>query len=282
VAACDAAFGGAVVSELAAAAFGDRPDLPVTRVPDDPRERWLAAVVLGAQGWYARAAALLDDLVTHPDPGTAALACAALASHRRQLGGHAAARVLDAAGHARLAGRDDLAEARSDVLLGLAADAVGAGRLGEARRLVARAPEVEWRPAVRRGWVSAEIELSAGRAAAAVAHAGPAAELAAKSGSVRHRIKSRLVLGAALAASGDRTAAANTVRPALDDARDLGLLSLVWPGALIMADLTPENEGGFCQCAGLALRSVLHRADPVGRQLAERSPWVPRLAGPTG
>jgi len=271
-----------VVSELAAAAFGDRPDLPVSAVPDEPRERWLAAVVLGGQGRYAAAAALLNDLITHPDPETAALACATLASHRRQLGGHAAARVLDAAGHARVAGRTGLAEARSDVLLGLAADAVGAGRLGEARRLVARAPEAGWRGAVRRGWVSAEIELSAGAAAAAVAHASPAADLAAGSGSVRHRIKSGLVLGAALAANGEHAAAAKIVRPALDLAEDLGLLSLVWPGALIMADLDPEGGGDFCQCAGLALQSVLRRADPVGRRLAERSPWVPRLAGPTG
>jgi hypothetical protein len=270
------------VSELAAAAFGDRPDLTVTRVPGDPRERWLAAVVLGGQGWYARAAALLDDLVTHPDPETAALACATLASHRRQLGGHAAARVLDAAGHARLAGTAGSAEARSDVLLGLAADAVGDGRLGVARRLVARAPEAGWRGAVRRGWVSAEIELSAGRAAAAVEHAGPAAELAAGSGSLRHRIKSGLVLGAALAAGGERAAAVKIVRPALDDARELGLLSLVWPGALIMADLDPGNGDSFCRWARLALQSVLRRTDPVGRQLAERSPWVPRLAGPTG
>ncbi|HEV7649975.1 MAG TPA: hypothetical protein VGP26_17645 [Actinophytocola sp.] len=268
--------------ELAVAAFGDRPDLPVRGIPDEPRERWLAAVVLGGQGWYARAAALLNDLVTHPDPETAALACATLASHRRQLGGHGAARVLDAAGHARLAGRADLAEARSDVLLGLAADAVGAGRLDEARRLVARAPEAGWRAAVRRGWVSAEIELSTGRAGAAVAHAGPAAELAAGSGSVRHRIKSGLVLGAALAASGDRAAAAKIVRPALGDARALGLLSLVWPGALIMADLVPGEGESFCRCARLALQSVLRRADPVGRRLAGRSPWVPRLAGPTG
>ena len=97
-----------------------------------------------------------------------------------------------------------------------------------------------------------------------------------------HRIKSGLVLGAALAASGERAAAAKIVRPALDDARDLGLLSLVWPGALIMADLVPEDGDRFCRWAGLALQSVLRRTDPVGRRLAERSPWVPRLAGPTG
>jgi hypothetical protein len=270
------------VSELARAAFGDRPDLLVRAIPDDPRERWLAAVVLGGQGRYAAAATVLNDLVSHPDPVPAALACATLASHRRQLGGHASARVLDAAGHARLTSHPDAAEARSDVLLGLAADAVGAGRLDEARRLVARAPRAGWRAAVRQGWVSAEIELSAGGAEAAVAHAEPAAGLAAESGSVRHRIKSSLVLGAALGAGGDGKGAAKIVGPALDEADALGLSSLVWPGALIMAGLDAERADSFCRWAGLALQSVLRRTDPVGRRLAERSPWVPRPAGPTG
>ncbi|MGH3762720.1 MAG: hypothetical protein ACRDTB_33910, partial [Actinophytocola sp.] len=156
------------------------------------------------------------------------------------------------------------------------------GRLGEARRLVARAPRAGWRSAVRHGWVSAEIELSAARAGEAVAHAGPAAELAAESGSARHRIKSSLVLGAALMARGSRPDAAKIVGPAVDDARDLGLLSLVWPGELIMADLEPDRADQHCRWSALALRSVLRRTDPVGRLLAERSPWVPRLAGPTG
>jgi len=270
------------VSGLERAAFGDQPDLPVYGVPANPRDRWLAAVVLGGQGRYARAAALLDGLLGDPDPELAALACATLASHRRQLGGHANARVLDAAGLARLAARPDAAQARSDVLLGLAADAVGAGRLTEARRLVARAPRAGWRSAVRQGWVSAEIELSAGHAGAAVTYAEPAAELARESGSVRHRIKSGLVLGAALAARGDRVAAGKVAGPALEDAHDLGLLSLVWPGALIMAELDPARADRNCRWAGLALRSVLRRADQVGRRLAEGSPWVPRLAGPTG
>ncbi len=274
------------MTDLARAAFGDRPDLPVPRTPPAPHDRWLAAVALGGQGWYAAAAALLDGLTTHPDPVLAALACATLASHRRQLGGHAAARVLDAAGHARLAGLPDAdestAQARSDVLLGLAADAVGAGRLGEARRLVTRAPRAGWRAQVRRGWVGAEIELSAGRPAEAVAHAGPAHELAAGSGSVRHRIKSALVLGAALAARGGRADAVRIAGRAVDDAKDLELSSLVWPGELIMADLVPERADQHCRWAALALRSVLRRSDPVGRRLAERSPWIPRLAGPTG
>lgn len=292
------------MSSLADAAFGSRPDLAVTATPADPRERWLAAVVLGAQGWYARAVTLLDDLVAGRDPILAALAAATLASHRRQLGGHADARRLDAAGLARLGAYTALgrsaegviarsdesgpvsdegsAAARSDVLVGLAADAVGLGRLGEARRLVASAPAAGWRAAVRTGWVLAEIELSAGRAEVAVRHAEPAAEIAADGPSVRHRVKSSLVLGAALAASGHRERALRLVSSAMDQATDLGLVTLVWPAAMIQAELAPTRADQFCRCAAVALHSVLRRADPVGRQLAERSVWVPRFAGPTG
>lgn len=174
-------------------------------------------------------------------------------------------------------------EAWSDVLLGLAADAVGLGRLGEARRLVAAAPvDAGWRPAVRTGWLRAETELASGHPAAAINPAETAAEIAASSGSARHRVKSALVLGVALATDGRRERAARMLATALDDATDLGLLPLVWPAALVLADLEPTRADQLCRCAAVALHSVLRRADPVGRRLAERSPWVPRLAGPTG
>lgn len=287
-----------LTAELTAAAFGDRPDLIVTATPADPRERWLAAVVLGAQGWYARSATLLDGLISGRDPVLAALAAATLASHRRQLGGHADARRHDAAGLGRLSRsalpptrRTDqstsaIAETReqayTDLVVGLAADAVGLGRLDEARRLAASAPVACWRSAVRRGWVLAEIELSAGRPDTAVRHADPAARRAEESGSVRHAVKSSLVLGAALAAGGHRERARVIVSAALDEATDLGLLTLQWPAAMILSELAPTRADQFCRCAAVALHSVLHRADPVGRRLARRSPWVPRLAGPTG
>lgn len=268
---------------LEQAAFGDRPDLDPGS-PTDPRERWLAAVVLGGQGRYAAAAALLGHLITGRDPVLAALAASTLASHRRQLGGHEAARALDAEGLRRLATVRDPA-ASSDVLLGLAADALGVGRLGEARRLVAvaeRLTAVGWRGTLRAAWVSAEIDLSAGRTEDAIGHAERAAELAADSGSTRHRIKSALILGAALGAAGQGERARPIVASARDDATDLGLLSLVWPGALILAEQDLANGDVHCRCAAVALHSVLRRTDPVGRLLAERSPWVPRLAGPTG
>ncbi|MGE3288984.1 hypothetical protein [Pseudonocardia sp.] len=136
-----------------------------------PDRRWLAAVVLGGQGRYAAAATLLGGLLADRTVPTALAAHAAvtLGAHRRQLGGHAAARRWDALG-LRLAvaacrdGRDarpgacaslagpgagpsaagsraglDAGSARIDALVGLAADALGALDLTGARRLLAAA-----------------------------------------------------------------------------------------------------------------------------------------------
>ncbi|HEV2781431.1 MAG TPA: hypothetical protein VGX25_18775 [Actinophytocola sp.] len=266
------------------AAFGDRPDLLITDIPPDPRSRWLAAVALGGQGRYAAAATLLDELCAGPDPTMGALAASTRASHLRQLGGHAAARVLDGAA-LRLAARPDVL---SDVLLGLAADALGLGRLPEARRLIAaarRLGDVGWRGEIRLCWVSAEVDLGAGRADVAVPHAERAAERAGAAGSVRHRVKSAMVLGAALAARGesaDRQRARRLVEHAWRDASELGLLPLVWPCAMLLADLEPAFAPAHRRRAGDALRWVLRRADPIGRRVAGNSPWVPDPARLTG
>jgi hypothetical protein len=263
-----------VTATLEEAAFGNRPDLLISAVPEEPRERWYAAVVLGAQGRYAWAATLLSELIDRDDD-LGALAAATLASHRRQLGGHAAARRLDAVGLAKATGD----EARADVLLGLAADAIGAGRLDEARKLRDRAPTGTWRARVRAGWVSAEIELGAGRADAARPHAEQALEEADVA--TRHRVKSEIVLGATLVDS-DPAMARKLVTRARDDATDLHLLSLAWPASLLLAQVDPDEALTHRRCAAMALHSVLRRADTRGRELAERSPWVPTVTGPTG
>jgi hypothetical protein len=269
---------------LEAAAFGGRPDLEITSVPPDPRSRWLAAVVLGGQGRYAAAASLLGELLAEPDRMLAALATSTLASHRRQLGGHAPARVLDARALGLLAGRE-APVAWSDALLGLAADALGLGRLTEARRLLAAAErlgEAGWRAAIRLRWVSAEVELGAGRPGVAVPHAEKALELADAAPSARHRTKSRLILGAALAANGEP----HRARPVLEDASraasGLGLVPLMWPCALLLADLEPDAAAEHRRRARIALHAVLRRADPAGRRIARASPWVPDPARLTG
>jgi hypothetical protein len=274
----------------------------ITTAPRTPLDAWLTAVTLGGQGRYAAAGALLRTLMSDHDsdhdPVIAALACATRASHLRQLGGHAAARALDGTGLRRLAAAGlvvsaapthdhhrprrpvgaDLEAARSDVLLGLAADAIGLGRTAEARKLFgieSASGNAGWRAEIRRGWVAAEIELGAGSPEAAVEPATAASAAATRSGSVRHQVKSALVLGAAMAAVGERSNARKLILDAHSDATRLGLIPLVWPCAMVLADLEQDSADGHRRAAARALHCVLRRADPIARSLAEASPWVP-------
>ncbi|GAA1207688.1 hypothetical protein [Prauserella alba] len=94
-------------------AFGDAgesaatPDHRIAGMASDARtdrERWLAAVALGARGRYAAATTLLRRLRRSRDVVVASLAASTIASHRRQLGGHAAALPADGAALAAVAG----------------------------------------------------------------------------------------------------------------------------------------------------------------------------------
>jgi len=275
------------------AAFGPRPDLaapPVERATAE--QRWLAAVALGGTGRYAAAATVLTGLAGSADSVLAALALATTGSHRRQLGGHAAAARADAGALRRLADTPAglspaAARAWSDVLLGLAADAVGLGQAGKAARCAAAAAalgDVGWRGAVRQQWLGAEIALVAGDPAAAVPAAELAVRLAAAAPSLRHRVKSAMVLGAALAARsgpGDRDRAGRLVNEAIEQAQEYALLPLVWPCGLLLAELEPERGARWRGVTGAALYSVLRHTDPLGRHLATSSPWVPTWALPT-
>lgn len=303
---------------LHAAAFGAHPGAAVRVRPGmPPADRWLVAVVLGGQGRYAAAAAVLDDLLTAPGvpPAVAAHAAVTLAAHRRQLGGHVAARRLDAVGLrlATAAPADlpdvdgtDVGAARVDALVGLAADAVGTGAAGQAQRLLDVAAEVmrghpSWRPAVRLGWVRAELALLRGDAAAAVAPAGAALELATAGGSVRHVLKSRIIHAVTRAVAG---ADPGEVLAALDAAADAadraGLLSLVWPARYAAADVLEQAPNGVSTANDTAARTanpsangqtndaprrrhagtatvsvILGRCDPVGRHLMREGLGLP-------
>jgi hypothetical protein len=275
---------------LRAAAFGSDPlpDPAVVRGAVTPRERLLAAIVLGAQGRYAAAAALLDPLRRHGDPFLASLAASTLGSHRRQLGGHRHARALDGEAFARAAPLTgdpdpdglDAAGARADALLGLAADNLALGRLGAARRLSARAAaeDAGWRARVRGGWVGAEIELAAGQGAAAVPHARRAFETALARGARRHATKSGIVLAVALraaAAPDHREISDGLVGNAIATAEECELLSLLWPAALVAADLRPGHAEEYRFRVAEVLHAVLRSADPCGRRIAGESAWVP-------
>ncbi|MEU7525858.1 hypothetical protein AB0A74_09010 [Saccharothrix sp. NPDC042600] len=317
------------MDELRAAAFGDRPGADVWwALAGTPRERWLAAVALGGRGHYAAAATALGGLLRSGDHLIVSLAASTLASHRRQLGGHTAARPLDAlaltaAAHAAAAAAPpaagattappaaapttapttappagatatgpattatdpdgvDPAGARADALLGLAADALGAGRTDEARRLHARVTPHSWRTRVRHGWVAAEIELGSGHAQRAVGPAEAALRHAEAAGATRHVLKSKLVLGTALVVWGTPESVDRGVRLLqcdLNHTNHHGLSSLIWPTALVLltspAVRNSAETAELRETAANALSCVLRRADPISRRIAASSPWVP-------
>ncbi|GAA0237459.1 hypothetical protein GCM10010492_40670 [Saccharothrix mutabilis subsp. mutabilis] len=280
------------MDELRAAAFGDRPGADVWwALTGTPRERWLAAVALGGRGHYAAAATALGALLRSGDHLIVSLAASTLASHRRQLGGHTAARPLDAlaltaAGHIETTTTDpdgvDPAGARADALLGLAADALGAGRTDEARRLHARVTPYSWRTRVRHGWVAAEIELGSGHAQRAVGPAETALRHAEAAGATRHVLKSKLVLGTALVVWGTPESVDRGVRLLQCDLNHTnyhGLSSLIWPTALVLLTgpvvRNSAETAELRETAANALSCVLRRADPISRRIAASSPWVP-------
>jgi hypothetical protein len=296
---------------------------------DQPVERWLVAVALGGQGHYAAAAAELARLAADPAVplGIAAHAAVTRAAHLRQLGGHAAARPHDARG-LRLAtaalrgpcggGADgepcdglDAAAARIDALVGLAADAIGLGDPAAAERLLAAAAPAlaahpSWRPSTRAGWVRAELALLCNRPEAAVEPAEAALAAARRGGSLRHVLKSRIVLAVAYAAVGVTTTreAVTELDAAAAECAAVGLLPLCWPAGLAALDLAPDLPADqqirindqVASLAGTALggrsdgttrrrhavRAALNvieqRSDAVGKRQMGESVWIPQLA----
>ena len=229
---------------LRAAAFGGEPDLHPLPPAEDDASRWWRAVALGGQGRYAGAATELAALVrpTTP-PWLRSLAWSTRASHLRQVGGHVLARRLDGAAlavAATVVGGPG-ATARCDALVGLAADALGSGRVALARRLLVRAAEqlgsAEDRCTVRWYWVSAETALCADDTGAAGAHAAAARVLADRGPSVRHQVKSLLVEAGAKGS----TEGAEQSRAA---AVEHGLLPLRWAATMLLLALQGNPVGG--------------------------------------
>jgi tetratricopeptide (TPR) repeat protein len=228
------------MNELARAAFGDDPGRWPLPPATTPLQTWQRAVVAGGQGRYASGFADLDAVGRTPGAGSlASLALSTRASFLRQLGRHVDARQWDGRALA-LAGTD--AEARADALIGLAADALGIGRFDASARLLHRAHEVigdasRGRLPVRFAWVSAELAMCASDGAAALGHAERAVELAPSTGSVRHAVKSDVVLAAALCSSGDHEASRRTADAALVITQRLGLVPLSWALACLLRDI---------------------------------------------
>jgi hypothetical protein len=229
---------------LAAAAFGDDPGRWPLPTAEDPRHCWLRSVAAGGQGRYGSAVADLSTLLRgRPDARLASLALSTRASFLRQLGWHWHAHDWDGRAWARAAGDP---EAGADALIGLAADALGVGRLAASATLLARAADlVEAHPKppprleIRLAWVRAELAMAGGDGHAATAHARRGAELAQTALPLlrRHRVKSDVVLAASLCCAGDLAGARTLAEAALDAADAYGLVPLRWALACLLADV---------------------------------------------
>lgn len=232
---------------LAAAAFGDRPKTWPLPTATTPYQLWLRAVASGGQGRYGSAYRDLAVLRRSIPAGPlVSLAHSTQGSFLRQLGWHTQARGWDGRALA-LAGSDP--EARADALVGLAADALGVGRFAAAATLLTRAdaaPDtaelpaaVTARLAVRRQWVAAELAMACGDGPTAVRHAEKGVELAQAMvvPSARHRVKSEVVLAAALCSAGVTERARAVAEAALDATGQFGLIPLRWALACLLGDI---------------------------------------------
>jgi hypothetical protein len=262
-----------IEANLTAAAFGNQPGRWPLPTASTPRQLWLRAVAAGGQGRYGSACSDLATLLRSAPAGSlASLAHSTRGSFLRQLGWHTLARGWDGRALA-LAGDDP--EASADALIGLAADALGTGRLAASARLLSQVDRISaespaHRLSVRRAWVGAELAMAAGDGAAAVRQAEAAVELArapvwrrcapsrhevgvppaaqrrgGESGdwamvdglvSARHRAKSDVVLAAALCTAGAVDRARAVADEALVLTGRLGLIPLRWAVACLLVD----------------------------------------------
>ena len=229
-------------SLLAAAAFGDHPDRWPLGGACNPQDLWLRAVAAGGQGRYAAARADIWQLLRNrPSGSLRSLGLSTYASFLRQLGWHWRAHDWDGRAWAA-AGADP--EAGLDALVGLAADALGVGRLAASAALLERAAGLELpadqpRLPIRLAWVRAELAMAAGHGGAAVQHARRGVELAEEALPAlrRHRIKSDVVLAAAMCSAGDLSGARTVADAALADTETYSLIPLRWALACLLSDI---------------------------------------------
>jgi hypothetical protein len=240
------ACGPTTETDLIAVAFGNEPGRWPLPSAGTPRQLWLRAVGAGGQGRYSSARNDLATLLRIAPVGRlASLAHSTQASFLRQLGWHRLARGWDGRALA-LAGDDP--EAAADALIGLAADALGVGRLAAAATFLGRAEpfvaEAQHRLPVRRAWVAAELAMASGDGAVAVRNAELAVELAATQidGSARHAAKSDVVLAAALCSAGAVERARAIGEATLELTGRLGLVPLRWAVACLLVDLVDSGS----------------------------------------
>jgi hypothetical protein len=232
--------------ELWAAAFGDHPGRwPLPRA-HSAEQHWLRAVAAGGQGHYGCARSELEAVLRAGDGPLLSLAYSTQGSLLRQLGGHRPARGWD--GRALALAGDDC-QARVDALVGLAADALGTGRFALSAVLLARAdtalgadPYPPARLAVRLAWVGAELAMAIGDGAEALIRARCAVELASGGVSIRHRVKSNVVMAAASCCAGRLQEARTLADTALDETARHGLIPLRWAVASLLTGIGSDTR----------------------------------------
>ena len=194
--------------------------------------------------------------------------------------------------HTRAAGDDDAALAllpsdgwpalRAALLAGRVADAVGGGAQAElAERLdAARAAAADvgtWQAAVRSGWVTGEVAMVRGDFAAAGAAFGAAAERARGAGGVRAEAKGVVFAAAAAAGRQDTVAVRSLLPRARRLATACGARPLLWPIALIAAEVDPEGAATHLDDARRLLGGLLDDLpEPLRGEALARPPasWL--------
>lgn len=171
-----------------------------------------------------------------------------------------------------MAGSD--AEARSDALVGLAADALGLARFPLAHALLEQAEPLAgrgdarwpWRLPLRLAWVHAELAMVSGDGERALRYAHAAEELAQDVPSVRHQVKTTMVLAAALSSVGDLDKSAVVAARGLRAATAHKLVPLRWALAGMLAGLPTPDEAG-------------RRGEDLVAVRRECAAWIARAGG---
>lgn len=261
---------------LPAIAFGGSASVRGIPPADGEWSRWLRAVALGGQGFYAAAATELRRIDGDcRAPVLRSLAASTRAAHLRQGGRHHRAADHDGAA-LHIAGPVDLGETGSvtavcDALTGLAADDLGRGMFSAAERLLGRVEQIlgdrhidpvddvqHWvggpRLELRWRWVRAELAMYTSDPVAAAEHAAAAEMIAFAGPSLRHRIKTDLICAAAAAAAGDATVAGDRALRVADAAAAARQLPLEWAAAKLLEGIgAGEHWAGKAEQLGCVL-----------------------------
>jgi hypothetical protein len=250
---------------------------------------WLLGVALSSSGRYGGALRVLVPLLEAGEGADldelgpeirlfASLAAATAASVHRGIGRHDAAAGLDSRGLALTTGPG---EAAFDCLLGLASDAVGLGRLEDARERVAQSEAVIeghggdwWRQRVRLDWARAETALLAEQPHEAILAAAGAVAGAEAARAPRHVAKGLLFQGVAELQAGSSDGLA-TLRRAASLAERLSAVPLIWQArALVGALLGGEASTEGARSLAAARSAVLAIATDLPADL--RTDWLAR------